>query len=184
MKKIIIPALLLAACMTSCCSNCDPNKCPAQTKAEEPAAVVSVDPVSYQSQNPAEMREVYDFLKACQTYYIATVDGDQPRVRPFGTINIFEGKLYIQTGHKKNVAKQIAANPKVEICAFDGKAWVRVEATLVEDTRIEAKKSMLDAYPQLRSMYDEKDENTAVYFMTNAKADFNSFGDAVRTVNF
>ena len=130
------------------------------------------------------MREVYDFLKAYQTYYIATVDGDQPSVRPFGTINIFEGQLYIQTGHVKKVAKQIAANPKVEICAFDGKAWVRVEATLVEDPRIEAKKSMLDAYPQLRSMYDEKDVNTAVYFLTNAKADFNSFSEPVRAVNF
>lgn len=192
MKNIFISALLFSACMASCCSKCDkancptqcPQACSAQQEKLETEAVVSLDPTTYKSQNPAEMREVYDFLKACQTYYIATMDGDQPRVRPFGTVNIFEGKLYIQTGHKKNVAKQIAANPKVEICAFNGKEWVRVEATLVEDNRIEAKKSMLDEYPNLRSMYNENDDNTAVYFLTNAKADFSSFAAPVRTVNF
>lgn len=144
----------------------------------------SIDPLVYKTDNLSGMREVFDFLKACETYYIATVDGDQPRVRPFGTVNIFEDKLYIQTGYKKNVAKQIAANHKVEICAFNGKEWVRVQSVLVEDQSIDAKKSMLDAYPNLRGMYDENDENTAVFFMINAKADFASFADSVRTVRF
>ena len=121
------------------------------------------------------MQQVYNFLKSCGTYYIATVEGDQPRVRPFGTINLFENKLYIQSGHVKQFAQQIKANPKVEICAFNGKEWIRVNGILVEDTRIEAKKSMLDAYPELRSMYDENDENTAVYYIKDGKATISSF---------
>ena len=132
----------------------------------------------YQTNNMETMQKVYDFIKQnCNsTYFIATADADQPRVRPFGTINIFEGKLYIQTGHKKDVAKQIAANPKVELCCFDGKTdWLRLTGTLVEDDRVEAKKSMLDAYPSLRGMYDENDENTAVYYFKDASARFDSF---------
>lgn len=130
------------------------------------------------------MQEIFQFLKTCGTYYLATAEGDQPRVRPFGTVNIFEGKLYIQTGHVKNVAKQIAENPKVEICAFDGKAtWLRISATLVEDNRVEPKKSMLDAYPSLKSMYDANDSNTAVYYLTKAKAKFCSFSEPEREVD-
>ena len=121
------------------------------------------------------MQRVVDFLKEAETYYLATVDGDQPRVRPFGTINIFDGKLYIQTGHVKNVARQIAANPKVALCAYDGERWLRITATLVEDPRVEIKKAMLDANPGLRSMYDEHDDNTAVYFLKDARATFSSF---------
>ncbi len=103
------------------------------------------------------------------------MDGEQPQVRPFGTAEIIEGKLYIQTGHVKKVAKQIAANPKVAICAYNGQQWLRITATLVEDPRVEIKKAMLDANPSLRAMYNENDDNTAVYFLTNAKASFNSF---------
>ena len=121
------------------------------------------------------MQRVFDFLKSCGTYYLATVEGDQPRVRPFGTINLFENKLYIQTGHVKPIAHQIEANPKVEMCAFNGKEWIRVCGVLVEDTRIEAKKSMLDAYPNLRAMYDENDGNTAVYYIKDGKATISSF---------
>lgn len=130
------------------------------------------------------MQKVCDFLKAAETYYLATVDGDQPRVRPFGTANIFEGRLYIQTGKSKPVAKQIAENPKVEICAFKDGVWLRVAAELVEDDRFEAKKSMLDAYPELRGMYDENDGNTVVYYLKNAKGAFSSFTAAPETVEF
>ena len=121
------------------------------------------------------MQRVRDFLHQTGFYFLATVDGDQPQVRPFGTAEIFEGKLYIQTGHVKPVAKQIAANPKVAICACNGKEWLRVNATLEEDPRVEIKKAMLDAYPQLRSMYNENDGNTAVYFLKDAKATICSF---------
>lgn len=121
------------------------------------------------------MQRIYNFLKSCGTYYIATTEGDQPRVRPFGTINLFENKLYIQTGHVKPFAHQIEANPKVEICAFNGKEWIRVSGVLVEDPRIEAKKSMLDSYPELRAMYDENDGNTAVYYIKDGKATISSF---------
>ena len=121
------------------------------------------------------MQRVCDFLKKTGFYFLATVDGDQPQVRPFGTAEIIDGKLYIQTGHVKPVAKQIEANPKVAICAYDGKEWLRVNATLVEDPRVEVKKAMLDAYPNLRAMYNENDDNTAVYYLKDAKATISSF---------
>ena len=143
------------------------------------------NPQDYKSTNQENMEEVYDFIKSCNYYFIATTEGNQPRVRPFGTVNIFEGKLYIQTGHSKRIASQLASNPKVEICAYNGTTqWVRVEATLAEDSRIEAKKSMLDAYPSLQKMYSAEDENTAVYYLTNATAWFSSFTDSTRTVTF
>lgn len=130
------------------------------------------------------MKRVYDFLKKADVYYLATVEGCQPRVRPFGTVNIFEDKLYIQTGKIKPVSRQIAENPKVEICAFTEGAWLRVACELIEDDRIEAKKSMLDAYPNLRGMYDENDGNTQVFYIKNAAAVFCAFGKEAETVNF
>ena len=130
------------------------------------------------------MQEVYGFLKAAGTYYLATVDGDQPRVRPFGTIDLFEDKLYIQTGKVKEVSHQIQANPKVEICAFKDGVWLRVAGTLVRDDRYEAKKHMLDAYPSLQAMYSADDDNTEVLYFKDATATFSSFTDAPRTVTF
>ena len=130
------------------------------------------------------MERVCKFLKDAGTYYLATVDGEQPRVRPFGTAHIFEGKLYIQTGKSKDVSKQLAANPKAEICAFKDGEWLRVAGTLVEDDSTEARKSMLDAYPSLRSMYNENDGNTQVFYFKDASATFSSFTKAPETVNF
>ncbi len=130
------------------------------------------------------MKEVYEFLKKCGAYYLATADGDQPRVRPFGTVLIFENKLYIQTGKSKNVSKQMMKNPKIEICAFSGDRWVRVEAIVVEDDRIEPKRKMLDAYPQLKSMYSAEDKNTQVLYLKNATATFASFGGEPKVVKF
>ena len=130
------------------------------------------------------MKDVYAFLKKAEVYYLATVEGDQPRVRPFGTVNEFEGKLYIQTGKVKPTSHQLAANPKAEICAFTEGAWVRVACELVEDDRFEAKKSMLDAYPNLRGMYDENDGNTQVFYMKNAEATFSAFGKGSEVVEF
>ncbi len=122
------------------------------------------------------MKRVLEFLKKANVYYLATVEGDQPRVRPFGTVNEFEGKLYIQTGKIKPTSRQLAANNKVEICAFSNGEWLRVACELVEDDRVEAKKSMLDAYPELRHMYNENDGNTQVFYMKNATATFCAFG--------
>jgi uncharacterized pyridoxamine 5'-phosphate oxidase family protein len=125
----------------------------------------------------AELKEVYDFLKSCGNYYLATTEGDQPRVRPFGSLAIYEGKLYFQTGKIKDVSKQVAANPKIEICAFDGKgAWVRVQAVAVDDPRREAKQFLLDAHPELKSMYSADDDNTQVLYLKDASARFYSFG--------
>ncbi|HIU35909.1 MAG TPA: pyridoxamine 5'-phosphate oxidase family protein [Candidatus Fimenecus excrementigallinarum] len=130
------------------------------------------------------MQRVYDFLKKAETYYLATIDGDQPRVRPFGTIHAFEGRLYIQTGKAKPVSRQIAANPKVELCAFRDGTWLRVACELVEDDRAEARKAMLDAYPDLRAMYDENDGNTQVFYMQNATATISSFTSAPVVIRF
>ena len=127
------------------------------------------------------MKRVYEFLKSAGVYYLATVEGDQPRVRPFGTYNIFEDKLYIQTGKVKPCSKQLAANPKAEICAFHEGVWLRVAGELVEDDRVAARKSMLDAYPNLRAMYDENDGNTQVFYFKNAVATFSSFTAAPET---
>lgn len=130
------------------------------------------------------MEKVVDFLKEAGTYYLATMDGDQPRVRPFGTAHIFEGKLYIQTGKVKPTSKQIVANPKVEICAFKDGTWLRICGELVEDDRVEARKSMLDAYPELRNMYDENDGNTQVFYFKNATATFSSFTSTPEIITF
>jgi len=130
------------------------------------------------------MQEVHDFLKKCGAYYLATVEGDQPRVRAFGTIHLFEGKLYIQTGKVKDVSKQLAANPKVEICAFDGSEWVRVQATVVDDPRVEAKESMLEAYPMLKGRYSATDDNCQVLYLKDAVATFSSFTAPARLVEF
>ena len=130
------------------------------------------------------MEKVCEFLKSAGTYYLATVEGDQPRVRPFGTAHIFDGKLYIQTGKAKPVSRQIAANPKCEICAFRGGTWLRLSGELVEDDRVEAKKSMLDDYTNLRDMYDENDDNTQVLYLKNAVATFSSFTEAPETYEF
>ena len=130
------------------------------------------------------MEEIYEFLKKCGTYFLATADGDQPRVRPFGTVLIFDKKLYIQTGKTKNVSKQITKNPKIEICALSGHTWVRVEAVAVEDNRIEPKEKMLDDYPQLKEMYKADDPNTQVLYLKNATATFWTFGQEPRAVTF
>ena len=130
------------------------------------------------------MKEVYDFLKKAGVYYLATAEGDQPRVRPFGTIDLFDNKLYIQTGLRKYVAKQLAKNPKAEICAFMEGKWIRVRADLILDDRREARKHMLDAYPDLRAMYNEDDGNTAVYYLKNATATISSFTEPPKVIKF
>ena len=130
------------------------------------------------------MQEVYEFLKAAGTYYLATCEDGQPRVRPFGTVHIFEGKLYIQTGKVKAVSLQLHKNPRLEICAMHKGKWLRVEASAVEDDRREARESMLEAYPALKAMYAVDDGNTEVWFLRNATATFFSFTEPPRTVKF
>lgn len=130
------------------------------------------------------MEEVYEFLKKSGTYYLATADADQPRVRPFGTADIFEGKLYIQTGKVKNVSKQMRANPKIEISSMLGDKWIRVEATAVEDERTEPQQHMLEAYPNLKSMYAIGDGNIEVFYLSNATATIYSFSEAPKIIKF
>ena len=130
------------------------------------------------------MKEIYDFLKKAGSYYLATVEGDQPRVRPFGTIDIFEDRLYIQTGLKKDVARQMLANPRVELCAFNAGKWIRVAAEAVLDENVEAQKHMLEAYPELRGMHAPGDGNTAVFALKNGTAVIASFTEPPVTITF
>ena len=130
------------------------------------------------------MEEVQKFLKECGVYYLATVDNNKPRVRPFGTAEIFENHLYIQTGKKKDVFKQIQANNNVELCAFMNGKWIRVSGNLIVDDRKEAKKDMLDKNPSLRSMYDENDDNTVVLYFEKGQAIISSFNEEPKTINF
>ncbi len=156
-KTLAVTALLCAAVFTFC--GCRSVDAAAENKEEK----------------AMNMQDVYQFLKDAGVYYIATVDGDQPRVRPFGTIHIFEGKLYIQTGRKKNVSRQLGVNGKTELCAMKGDEWIRLSGTLVDDNRREAKASMLDAYPSLKKMYSPDDDNTQVLYFKDATATIYSF---------
>ena len=192
---IIATGLLFSGC---CKESAEAVKCPAceackpcdtesaKTKAEDPANEAKPKDAKMAAvEETNDINEVYAFLKATKTYYIATVENDQPRVRPFGTIDLFEGKLYIQSGKKKNVAKQIAINPKVEIVAYDGQGkWMRVAAELEGDARIEAQKHMLEAYPELGHMYQPGDGNNIVYALKNVTATVSSFGKDDRVIKF
>jgi len=135
------------------------------------------------------MKEIYDYLTKCKTFYLATVEGNQPRVRAFGSVHIFENKLYLITGKNKPVSKQIGANPKVEICAIDGEvfnggSWLRVEATLVNDDQTEAKQSMLDAIPVLNNIYKVDDDITQVLYLKDATATISTFGEEPKIIKF
>ena len=176
MKKVLLFCLLLlCVCSVS------------YAKKESDKNIIKKDKIEVKEnkkKESADMKTVYDFLKKCQTYYLATVENDQPRVRPFGTIDLFEDKLYIQTGKVKNVSKQIAKNPKIEICAFDGNTWIRIEAVAVNDDRIEAKQHMLNNYPTLQQMYKADDNNTQVLYLKDATATFYSFTQEPKVVKF
>lgn len=131
------------------------------------------------------MKEVYDFLKKAGAYYLATVDGGAPRVRPFGTIDLFENKLYFQTGKSKKVSKQIRANPNIEICAMaEDSSWIRIEAQAIEDDRVEARRHMLEAYPSLKDRYAEDDGNTQVFYLKDATATIYSISGTPRAITF
>ena len=130
------------------------------------------------------IEKVCQFLKDAGTYFLATAEGDQPRVRPLGTAHLFEGRLFIQTGKSKSVSAQLAANPKVEICAMKDGEWLRIAGELAEDDRVAARKSMLDDYPELRGMYDENDTNTQVWYFKHATATFSSFTADPEVIEF
>ena len=165
MNRILTFALAAAALLLAGCA-------PKQT---ESSAEPKTTMIEQTTPNPENAARAQQFLKQCGTYYLATVEGDQPRVRPFGTAEIFEGRLYIQTGKVKNVYKQLVANPKAEICAFNGSQWIRIQCELIPDERLEAKQDMLDKNPSLKGMYKADDDNTIVLYCRNATATISSF---------
>ena len=130
------------------------------------------------------IEKVCSFLDKAGTYYLATTENDQPRVRPFGTVLLYGGKLYIETGKSKSVSKQLAANPKAEICAFDGEKWLRVSGELINDDDRDVKVAMLEKMPSLKAMYSPDDGNMQMLFFRNATATFSSFTAAPETFTF
>ena len=174
MKKILTFTLAAAALLLVACA---PKQ--AETTPEPQTTMIEQT-----TPNPENAAIAQQFLKQCGTYYLATVEGDQPRVRPFGTAEIFEGKLYIQTGKVKNVYKQLVANPKAEICAFNGTEWIRIQCELIPDERIEAKQDMLDKNPSLKGMYKADDDNTIVLYCRNATATISSFTAPAKVIQF
>ena len=132
----------------------------------------------------SNLEKVCAFLDAAKTYYLATVEGDQPRVRPFGTALLYDGKLYIQTGKIKNVSRQIAANPKVELCAFHGGKWLRLAGELVNDDSREVKVAMLEKMPGLKNMYSPDDGNMQMFAFVRGTATFSSFSEAPESFSF
>ncbi|MDD5953142.1 MAG: pyridoxamine 5'-phosphate oxidase family protein [Oscillospiraceae bacterium] len=130
------------------------------------------------------MERIAQFLKEVDPYYLATVEGDQPRVRPFGTAHLFEGRLYVLTGKRKKIYGQLLENPKVELCACKENEWLRVSGELVEDDRRQARQSLLEAYPSLQALYDADDGNTAVFYFRNATAVFNVFQQEPEVFHF
>ena len=122
------------------------------------------------------MNEVLEFLTSNPTFYLATIEGDQARVRPFGAVMKYEDKLYFATNNKKPVFKQLVANPKVEISTTSPKGeWIRLSGNAVVDSRSEVKTAMLEAVPSLKRMYNSDDNIFEVFYLTNAVAVFNSF---------
>ena len=174
MIRSILPISLVAALLLAGCA----------PKQSGDAAATTDTMIEQTTPNPENAAEAQQFLKKCGTYYLATVEGDQPRVRPFGTAEIFEGKLYIQTGKIKNVYKQLLANPKAEICGFAGGEWIRIQCELIPDDRIEAKQDMLDKNPSLQMMYKADDDNTIVLYCRNATATISSFSAPARSFQF
>ena len=172
MKKTIL--LTLAAAIIAACA----------PKQNETVTEPQTTMIEQTTPNPENAAVAQQFLKKCGTYYLATVEGGQPRVRPFGTAEIFEGKLYIQTGKVKNVYKQLVANPRAEICGFDGNEWIRIQCELIPDERIEAKQDMLDKNPSLQGMYKADDDNTIVLYCRNATATISSFTAPAKVIKF
>jgi uncharacterized pyridoxamine 5'-phosphate oxidase family protein len=184
MKKIFLSLAVIAA-MVAC------NSTPASQSVEESSEVTNevvqtaADTLSAEALQ-ANMEEVQAYLKECGAFFIATVDGDQPRVRPFGVSEIIDGKLYIMTGKVKDVYKQIDKNGKFEICALkqSGAEWMRLSGTLVNDETLSVKEEFLNRNEGLKSMYSADDDNMAVLQITNATARFCSFFAPERQAGF
>ena len=143
-------------------------------------------PMQAQEKKMENLETVKNYLQECKTFYVATVDGDQPRVRPFGVAEVYNGRLYIMTGKKKDVFKQMVANPKFEITAVkpSGAEWIRVSGRLVSDDDVKAKEFLLDKNPSLKGMYSATDDNMAILYIVDGEARICSFMGAEKKVKF
>ena len=129
------------------------------------------------------IKKVYDFLENAGTFYLATVEGDQPRVRPYGAMLYYEDKIYIMAFGKTNATRQIADNQKAELCAFKGQT-LRIECKLVEDNRPDVGRALVDKMPSLKSALGENGENGVMYYLKDATATFFKLMEPVETITF
>ena len=184
-KTILILATIVALASCGNQPQSDTTAQVADTTAQSTEVITAADTLSPEALQ-ANMEEAQAYLKACGVFYIATADSDQPRVRPFGVAEIIDGRLYIVTGKKKDVYKQMAANGKFEICALkpSGSEWIRISGTLVTDETIAIKEEMLNRNPSLKSMYSATDENMAVLYISNATVRYCSFMAPERKTGF
>ena len=182
MKKVLFA---FAALITLAACGNKQTAAPETESSEVKNEVVTNDTISPEMKE-ANMQEVQAYLKECGAFFIATADGDQPHVRPFGVSEIIDGRLYIMTGKVKDVYKQMAKNGKFEICALkkSGSEWMRLSGTLVNDETLSVKEEFLNRNEGLKSMYKADDENMAVLYISNATARFCSFSAPERKVNF
>ena len=130
-----------------------------------------------------QINKVFEFLQSAGTFYLATVEGDQPRVRPYGAMMLYEDKIYIMAFGLTNATRQIAANPKAEICAFKGMT-LRIECKLVEDNRPETQKALIEKMPVLKPALGENGENGIMYYLADATATFFKMMEPIETVKF
>lgn len=130
------------------------------------------------------MNEVVEYLKSCGTFYLATSEGGQAHVRPFGAVCDFEGKLYFVTNNQKKVYQQMKENEKVEICGMHKGTWIRVEGEVKEDLRREARAAMMDANTAaLSSMYTVDDNLMTVFYFEHGVAAIYSFTSEPKVIN-
>ena len=129
------------------------------------------------------INKVYSFLEEAKVFYLATDEGGQPRVRPYGAMLMFENKIYIMAFHKTNATKQIAVNPKAELCAFKGKT-LRISCTLIEDNRQAVKDAMTEKMPALKPVIGEKGENAVMYYLKDATATFFNMMEETESLTF
>ena len=182
MRKVLLAVTVLFAMMTACTQNKPSQAVENETKAA--VQTETADSINFETRLQ-NMQEVQAYLKECGAFFIATADGDQPHVRPFGVSEIIDDRLYIMTGKVKDVYKQMAANGKFEICALkpSGSEWLRLTGTLVNDETLAVKEEFLNRNESLKSMYKADDDNIAVLYITNATARFCSFAEPERTIH-
>ncbi|QNU68595.1 pyridoxamine 5'-phosphate oxidase family protein [Ruminiclostridium herbifermentans] len=132
------------------------------------------------------MDEVVKFLEENPVFYIATVDGDTPKVRPFGFFLKHQQKLYFGVGNQKETFKQLQKNPKFEISTTSkDNTWLRLSGNAVFETSEELLEKAFERNPNLKALYSkENGPRLELFYIENAKAEFLNFLGEHKVINF